>query len=178
MENPQNRLSIPTDYLDSLNALLLDPNSPAMKDFLAVVARYGSPEEINRKHVESRKLDSLLKKAEAKNKANVEDLRWLMKMRDEGAFVGVDAYRAKVLGGRAKGVEFADASAVTLEVSALQYFSWIRPMCESAIRNGTLIPGRFIAVRKMKEAEADGDLPAIVAALDIMGDEDRRGELR
>lgn len=169
MENPQNRLSIPTDYLDSLNALLLDPNSPAMKDFLAVVARYGSPEEINRKHVESRKLDSLLKKAEAKNKANVEDLRWLMKMRDEGAFVGVDAYRAKVLGGRAKGVEFADASAVTLEVSALQYFSWIRPMCESAIRNGTLIPGRFIAVRKMKEAEADGDLPAIVAALDIMG---------
>jgi len=169
MENPQNRLSIPTDYLDSLNALLLDPNSPAMKDFLAVVARYGSPEEINRKHVESRKLDSLLTKAEAKNKANVEDLRWLMKMRDEGAFVGVDAYRAKVLGGRAKGVEFADASAVTLEVSALQYFSWIRPMCESAIRNGTLIPGRFIAVRKMKEAEADGDLPAIVAALDIMG---------
>jgi len=169
MENPQNRLSIPTDYLDSLNALLLDPNSPAMKDFLAVVARYGSPEEINRKHVESRKLDSLLKKAEAKNKANVEDLRWLMKMRDEGAFVGVDAYRAKVLGGRAKSVEFADASAVTLEVSALQYFSWIRPMCESAIRNGTLIPGRFIAVRKMKEAEADGDLPAIVAALDIMG---------
>jgi len=169
MENPQNRLSIPTDYLDSLNALLLDPNSPAMKDFLAVVARYGSPEEINRKHVESRKLDSLLTKAEAKNKANVEDLRWLMKMRDEGAFVGVDAYRAKVLGGRAKGLEFADASAVTLEVSALQYFSWIRPMCESAIRNGTLIPGRFIAVRKMKEAEADGDLPAIVAALDIMG---------
>jgi len=169
MENPQTRLSIPTDYLDSLNALLLDPNSPAMKDFLAVVARYGSPEQINRKHVESRKLDSLLRKAEAKNKANVEDLRWLMKMRDEGAFVGVDAYRAKVLGGRAKGVEFADASAVTLEVSALQYFSWIRPMCESAIRNGTLIPGRFIAVRKMKEAEADGDLPAIVAALDIMG---------
>jgi hypothetical protein len=32
-----------------------------------------------------------------------------------------------------------------------------------------LMPGRFIAVRKMKESEADGDLPAIVAALDIMG---------
>ncbi|MCX6065390.1 MAG: hypothetical protein NT121_06505, partial [Chloroflexi bacterium] len=42
-------------------------------------------------------------------------------------------------------------------------------MAEQAIANQTLIPGRFIAVRKMKESEADGDLPAIVAALDIIG---------
>jgi hypothetical protein len=42
-------------------------------------------------------------------------------------------------------------------------------MCERAIRERSLIPGRFIAVRKMKESEADGDLPAIVAALDIIG---------
>jgi hypothetical protein len=31
------------------------------------------------------------------------------------------------------------------------------------------MPGRYIAVRKMKESEMDGDLPAIVAALDIIG---------
>jgi hypothetical protein len=42
-------------------------------------------------------------------------------------------------------------------------------MAEQAIANQTLIPGRCIAVRKMKESEADGDLPAIVAALDIIG---------
>jgi hypothetical protein len=66
-------------------------------------------------------------------------------------------------------MKFKDESAVTLEVSALQYFPWIRPMCERAIKDGTLVPGRFIAVRKMKESEADGDLPAIVAALDIIG---------
>src|SRR5512142_3359433 len=42
-------------------------------------------------------------------------------------------------------------------------------MCDRAIEAQTLVPGRFIAVRKMKESEADGDLPAIVAALDIMG---------
>jgi hypothetical protein len=42
-------------------------------------------------------------------------------------------------------------------------------MCERAIQDGTLVPGRFIAVRKMKESEEDGDLPAIVAALDIIG---------
>jgi hypothetical protein len=42
-------------------------------------------------------------------------------------------------------------------------------MCEKAIAERSLVPGRFIAVRKMKESEADGDLPAIVAALDIIG---------
>lgn len=42
-------------------------------------------------------------------------------------------------------------------------------MAESAIEGRTLVPGRFIAVRKMKESETDGDLPAIVAALDIIG---------
>ena len=66
-------------------------------------------------------------------------------------------------------MKFKDDFAVTLEVSALQYFPWIRRMVERAIRDGTLVPGRFIAVRKMKESEADGDLPAIVAALDIIG---------
>jgi hypothetical protein len=42
-------------------------------------------------------------------------------------------------------------------------------MAEKAIADKTLVPGRFIAVRNMKESEADGDLPAIVAALDIIG---------
>ena len=42
-------------------------------------------------------------------------------------------------------------------------------MVERAIKDGSLVPGRFIAVRKMKESENDGDLPAIVAALDILG---------
>jgi len=169
MDDLQKLLSIPTSYLDSINGLLLDPRATAMKDFLAVVAKYGTPEEINRKHAESRKLDSLLEKAGAKNKGYVDDLKWLMKKRDEGAFTSVASYRERVLGGREKGMNFAEGSAVTLEVSALQYFPWIRPMCERAIKEGSLIPGRFIAVRKMKEAEADGDLPAIIAAMDIMG---------
>jgi len=169
MDDLHGLLHIPAIYLDPINNLLLDPNSPAMKDFFAVVAKYGTPKEINRKHTEARKLDSLLAKVEAKNKAYVDDLKWLMQKRDEGAFTTVEAYRAKVLGAHKDEVEFADSSAVTLEVSALQYFPWIRPMCEHAIKKGSLIPGRFIAVRKMKEAEADGDLPAIVAAMDIMG---------
>jgi hypothetical protein len=140
-----------------------------MRDFLAVVAKFGSPEEINRKHAESRKLDNLIRKAGAKNKDYPADLEWLIKKRDEGAFVSVSDYRSRVLGAGAAMPKAAEGQAVTLEVSALQYFPWIRPMCERAIAERSLVPSRFIAVRKMKEAEADGDLPAIVAAMDIMG---------
>jgi hypothetical protein len=168
-QNLHDLLKIPHDRLDALNSVLLDPDERAIDDFLKVVEKYGTPEEINRKHVESRKLETLLKKVAAKNPGYVRDLEWLREQRDRGAFTSVAAYRTRILGERAKSMSFADDFAVTLEVSALQYFPWIRPMCERAIRDQTLVPGRFIAVRKMKESEADGDLPAIVAALDIIG---------
>lgn len=163
------RLAIPESRLDAVNAALLDPDSPIMRDFLAVVAKYGSPEEINAAHAKSRTFEALARKVEGKNKDHLRDLEWLMAMRDAKAFIGVDAYREKVLGAKASEIRFEEKSAVTLEVSALQYFPWIKPMCERAIAQGSLVPGRFIAVRKMKESEADGDLPAIIAAMDIMG---------
>jgi hypothetical protein len=162
-------LAIPHDRLDTINAVLLDPDEKVMNAFLAVVAKYGSPEEINRKHRESRKFDHLMKIVEERAPAYIMDLRWLKDQRDAHAFASVSEYRTRVLGERSKSMKFADDSAVTLEVSALQYFPWIRAMCERAIQDRSLVPGRFIAVRKMKESEADGDLPAIVAALDIMG---------
>ena len=165
----QNLLKIPTERLDSINAVLLDPNERVISEFFKVVGKYGSPDEINRRHAESRRLPNLLKKVEAANPDYLKDLEWLMKQRDIGAFIPVADYRRKALGPKSDQMKFKDESAVTLEVSALQYFPWIRPMCERAIKDGTLVPGRFIAVRKMKESEADGDLPAIVAALDIIG---------
>jgi hypothetical protein len=162
-------LVIPPGRLDAINNVLLDPDEKVMNDFLAVVAKYGKPDEINFKHRESRKLDHLIKIVGERAPSHVKDLKWLMEQRDHGAFTSVAEYRNLVLGGRAKDTKFVDEFAVTLEVSALQYFPWIRPMCERAIENRTLVPGRFIAVRNMKESEVDGDLPAIVAALDIMG---------
>jgi len=162
-------LAIPHDRLDAINAVLLDPDSRVMNDFLAVVAKYGTLEEINRKHRESRKLENLMKKVSTAAPQHIKDLEWLIEQRDHGMFIPVADYRRKVLGPKADKMKFRDASAVTLEVSALQYFPWIRPMCERAIRDRSLVPGRFIAVRNMKESEADGDLPAIVAALDIIG---------
>ena len=169
MTNLRDLLQIPTTHLDEVNAVLLDPNSRVMNDFLAVVAKYGTPEEINRKHRESRKLENLYKQVQVKAPAYAKDLNWLIEQRDRGAFISISDYRQKILGDEARKMQFKDECAVTLEVSALQYFPWVRIMAEQAIANQTLIPGRFIAVRKMKESEADGDLPAIVAALDIIG---------
>ena len=48
-DNLRQLLAIPNDRLDAINDVLLDPESQVMKDFLAVVAKYGTPEEINRK---------------------------------------------------------------------------------------------------------------------------------
>jgi hypothetical protein len=169
MANIQKLLKISPDKLKAFNSVLLDPNSQVMKDFLAVVAKYGTPQEINKKHRAARKMDNLFKLVEAKNPDYIKDLNWLIEQRNKGAFITVADYRKKVLGNAANRMKFKDKYAVTLEVSALQYFPWVRVMAEQAIANQTLMPGRYIAVRKMKESEADGDLPAIVAALDIIG---------
>jgi hypothetical protein len=169
MNETQKLLKISPDKLKAFNSVLLDPNSQVMKDFFEVVAKYGTPKEINRKHKQARKMENLFKIVQERQPEAVKDLNWLIQQRDKGAFIPVKDYRRKVLGVAADKMKFKDKYAVTLEVSALQYFPWVRVMAEQAIANKTLVPGRFIAVRKMKESEADGDLPAIVAALDIIG---------
>ena len=169
MANIQKLLKISPDKLKAFNSVLLDPDSQIMKDFLEMVAKYGTPKEINKKHRASRRMENLFKLVQERNPDAVKDLNWLMQQRDNGAFISVADYRKKVLGEAAKKMKFKDKYAVTLEVSALQYFPWIRAMAEQAIADQTLMPGRYIAVRRMKESEADGDLPAIVAALDIIG---------
>jgi hypothetical protein len=162
-------LAIPQDRLDAINRVLTDPKSDVIRAFLELVAKYGTPEEINRKHIESRKLANLMRKAEAANPNHRKDLEWLVQRAQGGKFITVKDYRRKVLGAPADSRKFADDFAVTLEVSALQYFPWVREMVECALQDQSLVPGRFIAVRKMKESEQDGDLPAIVAAMDIIG---------
>lgn len=165
----RNLLAIAQDRLDAINAVFTDPDSRVMQGFLAVVARYGAPQEINRKAAEAGRLENLLRRVEQANPAHLKDLQWLTEQRDSGAFVSIADYRRGVVGARADTTKFKDEFAVTLEVSALQYFPWIRAVCERAIAEKSLVPGRFIAVRRMKEQEADGDLPAIAAAMQIIG---------
>ena len=167
--NLRDRLKIPYQRLDAINEVLLDKNTQVVNDFLEVVGKYGTPEEINRKAEEAGKLESLLKKVDETKPDYLEALYWLEKQRDQGAFISIHDYRRKVLGDRVSTINFDDRYAVTLEISAAQYFQWIIDIAKCAIDTGSLMPGRFIKVRKMKEQEADGDLPAIAAAMQIIG---------
>lgn len=168
-ENYRERLKIPVERLNEINAVLLDPETRVVKDFLQVVEKYGTPEEINQRAIAARQLSNLMKRVEETKPEYLKDLAWLQEQRDRGAFISIADYRHKVLGPKADRTNFKDEYAVTLEVSATQYFPWVILAAKRAIEHGTLMPGRFIKVRKMKEQEADGDLPAIAAAMAIIG---------
>ncbi len=165
----RNRLAIPASRLDDLNAFLLDPDARIVNDLLAVVARYGTPDEINRKAREAGRLPALLDRVRESRPDYLADLEWLEDQRERGAFVSVADFRRGVLGDRADTMTFRDDMAVTLEVSSLQYFPWVIAAARRAIADRSLMPGRWIRVRKMKEQEADGDLAAVSAAMQIIG---------
>ena len=169
MDDIRQMLAIPVSRLEEINSLLLNPDTRVINDFLDVVAKYGSPAEINQKAEEARKLTNLLKRVEASHPEYISDLDWLQEQRERQAFVSIADYRRKILGGKADSIVFKDEFAVTLEVSACQYFPWIIALAKRAIEEQSLVPGRFIKVRKMKEQENDGDLPAIAAAMQIIG---------
>lgn len=164
------KLKIPASSLAAINDLLLDPKGKLVNDVLAVIAKYGTIDEINRKSEEARKLPNLLARLRAIKSPFVPDLEWLIEQRDKGAFISVADYRRKVLGDKADTMKFKKAYAVTLEISAFQYFPWLIAEAKQAIAKRELMPGRFIRVRYMKESEADqGDLLAGMAAMQAIG---------
>ena len=162
------RLAIPRSRLDDLNAFLLDPDARIVNDLLAVVARYGTPEEINRRAREAGALPALLARVRDTRPDYLGDLEWLTEQRDRDAFVSVADYRRGVLGDRADTMGFRDDMAVTLEISPAVFPLADRPG-QARIEDGSLMPGRIIRVRKMKEQEADGDILAVAAAMKIIG---------
>jgi hypothetical protein len=162
-------LKIPYERIDDLNQILLDTNMRVINDFLAVVEKYGTPEEINKKAEAARRRSSLLEKVKNTHPDYLDDLDWLQTQVEDGAFVPENDYRRLVLGDRAAQINFKDDYAVTLEISACQYFPWVIDIARCAIAEKKLMPGRFIKVRKMKEQEQDGDLPAMALAMQILG---------
>jgi hypothetical protein len=168
-ENIRQLLRIDTSRLEAINSILLNPEMTVINDFLKVVDKYGTPEEINQKAQNAGQLNNLLEIVKQTKPEYLQDLEWLMAQRDNSAFIGIADYRKKVLGKKYETTKFNDKFAVTLEISACQYFPWIRAIAQEAIDKQLLMPGRFIKVRKMKEQELDGDLPAMAAAMKIIG---------
>jgi len=164
------RLKIDVSRVDEINRFLLDPENELISGLLKVVGKYGGPEEINRKAAEARRLENLMRRLKEMNSPYTADLEWLTKQRDKGAFVSLGEYRKNILGGKAGGMSFSEKTAVTLEISALQYFPWLITEARQAIEKRQLMPGRFIRVRNMKEQAQDkGDILAVAAAMQIVG---------
>jgi hypothetical protein len=169
MINLQERLRISSDKLDLINSVLIDGNTKVITDLLEVVAMHGTPEEINQKAAQARQLSHLLWQVEQICPSYLADLHWLQQQVQAGSFISIEEYRRRWIGDRTSDRAFPDDYAVTLEISACQYFPWIIAAAKRAISEKALMPARFIQVRQMKEQEEDGDLAAIIAAMQIMG---------
>ncbi len=164
------QLKIPASNLAAINDFLLDPKNKLVNDVMKVIAKYGTIDEINRKSEQARSLPNLMKRLRDMKSPYLPDLEWLIAQRDKGAFISVADYRRKVLGDAADTMKFKKAYAVTLEISAFQYFPWLIAQAKQAIEKKELMPGRFIRVRYMKESEQDqGDLLAGMAAMQAIG---------
>lgn len=170
MSDLRQRLVIGEDSLRQVNELLLDPGSEVINELLRIVEKHGGPEKINAKAIEARRLPNLLDRLKQTGSPYSGDIEWLTEQRDRGAFTSVADYREKVLGERAGSMTFDEGHAVTLEISALQFFPWLIAEAKQAINKGELMPGRYIRVRNMAEQVEDrGDTLAVAAAMQIIG---------
>ncbi|MCJ7774986.1 MAG: hypothetical protein MUP08_01235, partial [Desulfobulbaceae bacterium] len=170
MSNLRERLKISEERLREVNDFILDPENELINSLLEIVEKYGGPEEINRKATEARKLENILTRLKEEKSPYLADLQWLTEQRDSGAFIKLADYRKKILGDAAEGMVFNEANAVTLEISALNFFPWLIPQAKMAIEKQQLMPGRFIRVRNMKEQVGDnGDILAVAAGMQIVG---------
>ncbi len=165
----RDKLIISDERVKEVNDFLLNADNQVINDLIMLVEKHGGVDEINRKAAEAGKLDNVLAKMDAQNSPHLKDINWLMEQRDNDAFIKVPEYRKKILGDAADTMTFDEENAVTMEISACQFFSFFMDETRLAIKNQDLMPGRIIRVRFMKEQEADGDLLAMTAATNIIG---------
>jgi hypothetical protein len=158
MSDLREMLAIGQDKLDAVNRLLLDENNPLTNDLLRVIEKFGGVEAINQKAAENGRAGNLLVRLREMDSPYVADLQWLMEQKEAGAFVSMADY-CGALGVDPSGLN--QANAVTLEISAMQYFPWLMAQARHCIEHKELMPGRVIRVRNMAEQSRDnGDLLA------------------
>ncbi|MCK4805196.1 MAG: hypothetical protein KAT88_11585, partial [Spirochaetes bacterium] len=149
MSDLRKQLKISTECLKEINDFILDENNKLINELITIVEKYGGPEQINRKAEEARKLENLLARLKEGGSPYLSDVEWLIRQRDSGAFIKISDYRKKLLGEAAESMSFNEENAVTLEISALQFFPWLIAEARQAIEKRELMPGRYIRVRSM-----------------------------
>ncbi|MBN2154920.1 MAG: hypothetical protein JW776_02620 [Candidatus Lokiarchaeota archaeon] len=163
------KLKITDNTLQTLNDFILDPDNRLINDLLQVVQEYGGADEINQRASKARKMENLMEKLEEINSTYVNDVKWLQNQEETHQFIRATDFQKNILGEDYSSSDFNDDLAVTLELSAIQYFPFFIDMTKRAIKHQKLMPGRVIRVRNMKEQERDGDLVAMAAAMQIIG---------
>jgi hypothetical protein len=164
------RLALASQDVQTVESFLTSPDNRLVDGLLDVVEKYGGVDEINRRANEAGRLEARLERLHTERSPYVADLDWLTEQRDGEAFVTLPEYRRSVLGPAADSTVFDDEHAVTLEISALQYFPWLIAQARQAIQRRELMPARYIRVRNMAEQAAPGgDLLAVAAAMQILG---------
>ncbi|MBN1356590.1 hypothetical protein JXA40_10055 [bacterium] len=163
-------MTIPASRLEIINRYIQDPDNTLVNRFLEVIEKYGGVDEIERKAATASALNSQLKRLREMNSPFLKDIEWLQNQAAGGKFISMQDYRRKILGSQADRISYDETFAVTLEISACQYFEYFVAQTKRAIEYGELMPGRFIRVRKMKEQEQNsGEIIAFGAAMNIIG---------
>jgi len=169
LDDLRDKLRVNEENLREINEFLLRKDNPLVNGLLKMIEKYGGVDEINRKAREARRTEDLMSRLKRKNSSFVKDLEWLIKQRDNHAFISIPEYREKVLGKKAVSMRFDDSFAVTLEISAFNFFPWLVEEAKRSIELQDLMPARYIRVRSMKEQVEDDDVLAFAAAMQILG---------
>ena len=139
MRDMRERLTISTQKLEEINRFLVSEQNTILNPLVDIVEKYGGVKEINRKAHESRKIENLLNRLETSNSPFLNDLNWLQEQRDDTNFVSLDEYKKKILVEKTGSFEFDESLAVTLEISACNFFPVLVEEAKYAIDNEDLM---------------------------------------
>lgn len=163
-------LKIKAKDLEIVNQLITNPDNQQIKALCELIEKFGGARQINKKSEQARNPETLMQRLKDIHSPYVADLEWLMEQKENKRFISMDKYCQAILGNTADASSVDSSNAVTLEISALQFFPWLIAQARQAIDKKQLMPGRFIRVRNMAEqAEDNGDIIATALAMQIIG---------
>lgn len=170
MTDLKEMLKIKAKDLDIVNQLITNPDNKQVEELCNLIEKFGGARAINEKAGQARNPETLMQRLKETHSPYVADLEWLMEQRDKKAFISMKDYCKNILGEGTTVPSIDSSNAVTLEVSALQFFPWLIAQARQAIEKKQLMPGRIIRVRNMAEqVEDNGDIMATALAMQIIG---------
>ena len=134
MTSLREKLKIPESALNAVNDFILDENNPLINKLFKIIEKYGGVDEINKKAEEANNLDNIKTKLEKKKPEYARNIEWLEDQRDKDVFISIPEYKKKILGEKYDTIQFDDDYAITLELSACQYFPFLIDLLRTRLK--------------------------------------------